>query len=349
MTRSGINQRKAIARAIERWFNLNARDLPWRGDRDGYRALVSEAMLQQTQVARVVESFDAFLERFPNVRALAEADEQSVLAAWKGLGYYRRARHLHAAAKAIVERHAGQVPDDAKALVALPGVGRYTAGSVASIVFGERAPIVDGNVRRVLARVHGREDDGAALERWCWEESAALVEAADDPGSLNEGLMELGATVCAPRNPACGQCPVAKWCEAKATGRQDVIPRPKKASARTVVHHHCVLIERGDRVLIEQRPMTGLWAGMWQPPTVEADRELEEEAMRTELKVKVERIELRGRFTHITTHREVRFHVHRATTRARHGIWRSRDELHETPMSNAHRKALAYLNGPRLS
>jgi A/G-specific adenine glycosylase len=335
---------RTIACAVERWFHAHARDLPWRHDRDGYRALVSEAMLQQTQVARVIESFGEFLGRFPTVRTLAEADEQDVLAAWKGLGYYRRARHLHAAAKAIMNHHDGEVPMTAEELVALPGVGRYTAGSVASIVFGEAAPIVDGNVRRVLARLGAVDLDGAALERWCWEQAAVLVASADGPGAFNEGLMELGATVCTPRRPACDRCPLASHCRAAADGRQTEVPRPKKAANRRTIHHHCVLIARGDRVLLEQRSSSGLWAGMWQPPTVESEEPLEPDHVQSGLAFSARNVERIARFTHITTHREVRFHVHLATTRIRRGEWRPVTELDRTPMSNAHRKVMAYLD-----
>src|SRR5690606_31034689 len=168
---------RAIAAAVETWFTSTARDLPWRRRRTGYTALVSEAMLQQTQVGRVIEKYESFMRRFPTLRALAEADEQSVLATWQGLGYYRRARHLHAAARAIVREHAGRVPCTAEELMHLPGVGRYTAGAIASIVFGERTPLVDGNVQRVLARLVADDRSPTATEavRDSWQHADDLV------------------------------------------------------------------------------------------------------------------------------------------------------------------------------
>jgi len=206
---------RAAASAVAGWFANVARDLPWRRRRSGYHALVSELMLQQTQVARVVEKFEPFVRRFPTVAALAAAREDEVLAMWQGLGYYRRARLLHAAAKAIVERHRGRVPvRDHAALLALPGVGRYTAGAIGSIVAGERVPIVDGNVTRVFQRLAARK--GSASDRavvdWAWEEARRYVAGARDPAAANEGLMELGATVCTPAAPRCDACPVSAMC-----------------------------------------------------------------------------------------------------------------------------------------
>ncbi|MFG0315432.1 MAG: A/G-specific adenine glycosylase, partial [Phycisphaerales bacterium] len=198
----------ALTRALEAWFRASARELPWRTDtRDPYRSLVSELMLQQTQVSRVIEKFGPFLERFPTVEALAAAPEDDVLAAWSGLGYYRRARLLHACAKAIVEHHDGVVPDSLDDLLELPGIGRYTAGAIASMVFGQRAPIVDGNVARVLLRVHNKpvpQTEKTTID-WAWQRAEELVGACDDPAVFNEAMMELGATVCVPKGPRCLQ------------------------------------------------------------------------------------------------------------------------------------------------
>src|SRR5690606_18318055 len=209
---------RRIVRDLCRWFARAARDLPWRAlPRDPYRALVSEFMLQQTQVSRVLEKFGPFLERFPSVEALAAADEGQIAAAWSGLGYYRRARHLQAAARAIVAEHGGRVPTKAATLENLPGIGRYTAGAISSIVFGEPVPVVDGNVTRVVLRIEGRDlpQEAPATARFVWERAAALVEVAAGtkakgigPGFLNEALMELGATVCVPRSPRCLECPI---------------------------------------------------------------------------------------------------------------------------------------------
>lgn len=276
----------AMARDLEHWFSRNARELPWRTTpRDPWRALVAEAMLQQTQVSRVAGAgpgaepgaFARFVARFPTPASLASADEAEVLALWAGLGYYRRARHLHAAAKAIVERHAGRVPDDPAALRALPGVGRYTAGAIASIVFGRPEPIVDGNVRRVLLRVAGRDANPASreTEAWAWARAARFVEASQRPGAFNEGLMELGATVClpAPASPRCEACPWARACRARALGLEDRIPRAKRPPRRGVLHLLVVVVRDGrGRLLLERRGPGGLWPGLWQPPTLESRR-----------------------------------------------------------------------------
>lgn len=336
--------------ALERWFSANARDLPWRRPdvRGGYAALVSEAMLQQTQVPRVVSAFDAFMRRFPTVASLACADEQEVLAAWRGLGYYRRARSLHAAARVIVDRFDGDVPADAETLGELPGVGRYTAGAIASIVFGKRAAIVDGNVARVLLRVRGRRlrQEEPATQRWLWSEAHRLVELADDPGVLNEAMMELGATVCTPAAPRCTDCPLAPSCVALRDGIVDRIPPPKRRTPRRTVFHHAVVVRRGDRLLVEQRPEKGLWSRMWQPPTVEHDASLAPRLVQQRLGVAVQGMRRHGEFVHVTTHRTIRFVVFVAASRVRSGRWISIDELETIPMSSAARRAIALGTAP---
>lgn len=268
-----------VARAIAEWFEGAARDLPWRrvepktSSREPYRSLVSEIMLQQTQVSRVLEHFEPFMRTFPTVRALAEASEHEVLKAWTGLGYYRRARSLHAAAKKIVEMHAGSVPSDVEQLMELPGVGRYTAGAIASIVYGKPEPIVDGNVVRVLFRIHGVElpaDDARGVD-WAWEESQRMVGLAR-PDLLNEGLMELGATVCTPANPKCEACPTRTWCKAHAAGLQNQIPGPKGAARKREQWHICVIVRDVNlQLLMERRTIGTLWQGLWQVPTIEQD------------------------------------------------------------------------------
>jgi A/G-specific adenine glycosylase len=333
---------------LARWFRRSARDLPWRRRRTAYRALVAEAMLQQTQVARVVESYAPFLKRFPNVRALAEAEEQEVLAAWRGLGYYRRARHLHAAAKMIVDAFGCRMPRSVDDLLRLPGVGRYTAGSMASIVFGQAVPAVDGNVQRVLARWEAKEGPAgdAGLLAWSWRRAADLVGMTPRPGELNEALMELGATICTPRAPGCGQCPMVAFCEAHRRGLERDIPAPKRRSPRPAVHHHAVLIQRGDQLLLEQRPPAGLWADMWQTPTVECDRVLRTREIRRSLPVSINGLRKLGVFEHHTTHRRITFHVFAAHIRGRwagRGEWRRLHELEDLPMSNAQRRVLRHL------
>lgn len=327
-----------------RWFAINGRDLPWRRRRMGYTALVSEAMLQQTQVSRVVEVYRLFMKRFPTVRSLAAADEQDVLAMWRGMGYYRRARNVHAAARMIIERFGGRVPTSVDDLRQLPGVGRYTAGAIASIAFGKREPIVDGNVLRVLARLRGKQ--GAPTDtriiKWSWLEAQRLVERTDEPGAFNESLMELGATIClpAPARPKCGECPVAKWCEARRRGMQELIPQAAKRARPQAAHHHAIVVQhpRKRALIVEQRSSHGMWSNMWQVPTIEADRELKPADLIRRLPMAVVKMQCHGSFTHATTHRTISFHVFECTSAARSEKWRDPSQLAELPMSNPQRR-----------
>jgi A/G-specific adenine glycosylase len=339
-------QDRAISELVSAWFDRVARDLPWRvegknGRRDAYRSLVSEFMLMQTQVSRVLERFDLFMERFPSVEALAGADEDAVLAAWSGLGYYRRARLLHGAAKMICDEFGGRVPEDAASLRRLPGVGRYTAGAMASIVFGRAEALVDGNVARVLARV-----DGAAgpvdMER-AWRRAGEMVAQAKRPGVLNEGLMELGATVCTPRSPGCERCPLLGLCRARAMGLESEIPEPKAGVTRRALFAATVVAQDGrGRVLVEQRAEKGLWAKMWQPPTIEGDKRHARPGALAAM-VKADSIERVGSFEFVTTHRLVHFTVYRGLgARAGEGRrWVSRRALAQMALSNAHRRVFA--------
>ena len=333
-----------MTRAIEPWFTRHGRDLPWRTTpRDAYRSLVSEVMLQQTQVARVLPRYDAFLRAFPTVAALAAADEHRVLAAWTGLGYYRRARLLHAAAKAVTGQFGGAVPDSAAALRLLPGVGAYTAGAIASIVHGQPAPIVDGNVARVLMRVEGKEGrhQDAAVLRWAWERSGKLVAAAGQPGVFNEGLMELGAVVCTPRSPRCGACPLARACAARAAGRQETIPAPKKRAERTRIHCATAVVRDGrGRFLVRPRPEGGLWAGMWEGPTVESSKRPGRPALEAMGLAPSRRS---ATFEFATTHRMLRFDVWEATLPGappKETAWKTRAQLARLPISSPQRRIL---------
>lgn len=330
-----------------RWFDANARDLPWRRKRTAYRALVAEAMLQQTQVQRVLDRYQAFLLCFPTLRSLAEADEQDVLVMWQGLGYYRRARNLHAAAKMIINEFHGKMPRTVESLLQLPGVGRYTAGAIASIVFGYAEPIVDGNVKRVLARFDALEGELRDHEKRFWTRAGELVQQAQRPGVFNEALMELGAVVCTKRQPKCSCCPIAELCRAKRTGKQEEIPEPARSAPKTIVHHHAVIVRRGKKVLLERRPDRGLWSNMWQPPTVEADRALTPRAIRKTLDLPLEDMSKKCTFEHQTTHRRIVFHVYEAQSNTRRGTWRAITDLNDLPMSNAHRRALELDPGSR--
>jgi A/G-specific adenine glycosylase len=251
------------------WYEEAGRELPWRSDRDAYRILVSEFMLVQTTVAAVIPYYERFLRRFPDVHALAEADEAAVLKAWEGLGYYRRARQLHAAARQVVGMHGGTVPDDPEAVRALPGVGPYIAGAVLSFAFDRPEPIVEANSQRVLARLLAWREDvkSAASRSRVWQAAARLVPPRR-AGDFNQALMDLGATICTPRQPSCLLCPLASLCRARQLGLQDTIPRISPKPPPTAVAEACAVVARRGRVLIVQRGPGRLWEHFWEFPTV---------------------------------------------------------------------------------
>jgi len=256
----------AIAPRLLAWYRRTRRDLPWRANRDPYRVWVSEIMLQQTQVERVKDYFQRFLARFPTVESLARAPEREVLRLWEGLGYYRRARQLHAAAKQIVADHDGRFPRDVATLRQLPGVGRYTAGAIASIAFGAREPILEANSRRVFARLVAHDQPvGGTGDEPLWEVAASLVPAAD-PGGFNQAIMDLGAVVCTPTQPLCDRCPLAGSCAARATGRVAEIPRTPPRRAPQTVRETALVVCYGDRVLVERRAAGSWWEGLWDFP-----------------------------------------------------------------------------------
>jgi A/G-specific adenine glycosylase len=273
------------SRKLLAWFDRHRRDLPWRADRDPYRIWVSEVMLQQTTVAAVVPYFERFLAALPTVEALAAADEQQVLKLWEGLGYYRRARHLHAAARHLAAAHPGGLPDDPDVWAGLPGVGRYILGAVLSQAFDRRLPIVEANSMRVLARLFGyrgdpREGEGRA---WVWR-AAETVLPRKRVGDFNQALMELGATVCTPTAPACERCPLAAHCAAQRAGLQHTIPPPKKQPPVTPVDEVGVVIRNRGKVLLCQRPAdAGRWQNMWELP--HAEREPGEEVSAAAVRV----------------------------------------------------------------
>ncbi len=241
------------------WYDHNRRELPWRLDRDPYRVWLSEIMLQQTRVSAVLDHYRRFLRRFPTVQKLASARESSVLAAWSGLGYYRRARMMHAAAKAIVKQHGGKFPSRIAELRALPGIGRYTAAALASIVFNAPAAVVDGNVERVLGRVFGASLVGEPL----WQTAEALLSRRR-PGDCNQAMMELGAIVCLPRQPRCSGCPVFDLCATHGD-----VEQPKKL-IRQRRRDICYALDHrnGSIFLVQRRKHASLMAGMWELPEI---------------------------------------------------------------------------------
>jgi A/G-specific adenine glycosylase len=259
LTLGSARGRERLRRRLLAWYDTERRDLPWRQDRDPYRVWLSEIMLQQTRVAAVLEHYQVFLRRFPTIEKLAAAREPSVLAAWSGLGYYRRARMLHAAAKKIVSEHAGKFPPTAEQLRRLPGIGRYTAAAIASIAFGEPVAVVDGNVERVLERLLHK--NLASEGRW---QAAGELLAAHRPGDFNQAMMELGATVCLPRQPRCLVCPVFRSCATQG----DVKKRRPKPRQKKREIHYTLDCHNGSVFLIERPAEASLMPGMWELPEV---------------------------------------------------------------------------------
>jgi A/G-specific adenine glycosylase len=261
----------AIGRDLLAWYERHRRDLPWRRSRDPYRIWVSEIMLQQTQVATVIGFYERWMQRFPDVAALARADTDAVLSAWEGLGYYSRARNLLAAARRVVDEHGGQLPRAIEALRQLPGIGRYSAGAIASIAYDAAEPAVDGNIVRVLTRLFCLEGDPkrAPLAERIWQLARRLIPQGR-ARDFNQALMELGATCCTPRSPSCGRCPVAAHCEAS---RRDAVERFPESSRRPVAIEQtrvAAVISRGGRVLTVRQPATAArWAGLWTFPETE--------------------------------------------------------------------------------
>jgi A/G-specific adenine glycosylase len=337
--------------ALMRWYRTHHRKLPWRAapgaQANPYHVLVSEAMLQQTQVATVIDYFNRFIQKFKTIQSLAAADEQEVLRLWQGLGYYRRARHLHAAARMIVADHHGQIPDTVETLSKLPGVGPYTAGAIASIAFRRAEPVVDGNVERVLARLWAICSDPqtpAARKRfWALARQWVPKHPRSHPGDFNQAVMELGATVCTPRDPACGQCSLRRYCQAYKKSIIDRCPPVKRRVRQRPVTHRVLGLVRGGRLLMEQRGSSGLWPTLWQMPTLEDNADLRRHILdRFGLQIGPAR-EVDS-FVHLTTHLKIKFVVSHAPLlggRLKRGaaMWRTPHQLQEHPMANPQHRA----------
>ena len=329
------------------WYDAHARDLPWRRTRDPYSVWVSEIMLQQTRVDTVIPYYERFLSRFPTATDLAAADEDEVLAVWSGLGYYRRARLLHRGVREVVARYGGCVPADAAARRSLPGVGRYTAGAIGSIAFGRAEPIVDGNIARVLSRLHRIQTQLglAETERRLWTEAAALV-SGPRPGALNQSLMELGATVCLPRQPQCSRCPIQGACRARAAGLQDKLPVPRRKAPPKPIRTVVVVPRTADNAVWLVKQHTNLFGGLWSLPMAEGDSANEALVALAEAKLEahVEPTPA-GRVTHVLSHRRFEATVFRAQdTRGEPDDDRrpfAREDFEEVGLSRFTTKALA--------
>jgi A/G-specific adenine glycosylase len=271
---SAKDWRRCLESKLLAWFRRHARDLPWRRTRDLYAIWVSEIMLQQTQVAAVVPYWTRFLDHFPDIASLASADEQDVLRLWEGLGYYRRARQLHAAARKLVADHGGQFPAAIDVVQSLPGIGRYTAGAILSIGLDQRLPILEANSIRVLSRLTAYRGDvsSTAGRRFLWTVAEAVLPPRQC-GAFNQALMELGSEICTSRSPACGRCPVATLCQARKQNQVAGIPRPAKTTNYEDVTEIAVVVRHGRRVALRHCQRGERWAGLWDFPRFAAAAE----------------------------------------------------------------------------
>ncbi len=274
-----MSRESIIARALVNWYSAAARDLPWRQTTDPYAIWISEVMLQQTQVRTVIPYWTRWMQALPDVRSLAAADEALVLKLWEGLGYYRRARNLHAAARHIAGKPDGAFPRDLEEILDLPGIGRYTAGAIASIAFNQPVPVLDGNVARVLTRLHRVSGDPRkpSVNRRLWLLAGRLVKAAAAAGRpracavLNQALMELGALVCTPRSPRCESCPVTRFCQARGAGVSEDYPEAAVRPAATARHFIVIVGHWRGRFCVRCRPRDAINGGLWEFPNVEVD------------------------------------------------------------------------------
>lgn len=303
--------------ALTAWYQISHRQLPWRETTDPYAIWLSEIMLQQTQVKTVLDYYRRFLAQYPTARALAEAPPDQVLKLWEGLGYYARCRNLQKAAQIMVETHGGEFPKLIEQAEALPGIGRSTAGAILTFAYGQKHPLLDGNVKRVLSRVFDIDQDiqQSAVIKQLWQASEQLLSESDAPHLYNQAIMELGATVCLPQNPRCLLCPVKKFCTAQANGTQH--ERPVKAPKKATPHHTIAVgvIWQDNRVLIQQRPENGLLGGLWEFP---GGKQEEGEALpktvlreiQEELEIQVEVGELITSVKHAYTHFKITLHAY---------------------------------------
>jgi A/G-specific adenine glycosylase len=350
---------KQFRKNLLRWFDIYQRKLPWRETDDPYHIWISEVMLQQTQVKKVLEYYQKFVDRFPTIHALAEADLQDVLKTWEGLGYYARARNLHKAAQAVVAEMNAEIPSDYATFRKLPGVGDYIAAAVQSIAFNVPYAVVDGNVKRVLARlflIDAPINQSASAK--IFQEKADLLLDPDTPGGFNPAMMELGATICRPKSPTCLVCPVNELCGAFVAGRESEYPVRVKSKPTPEYHHAVGVIEKEGRVLITQRPRDGLLGGLWEFPGVEIDSGETTQAaclrgMGEVVNISVEIIDFLTQVRHAYTHFKVVVDVFRCRHRSGEVVlngpvdyrWIRLDEIEAFPFPRVNHKFMPLLRG----
>jgi A/G-specific adenine glycosylase len=351
-----MNKARA-AHSLEDWFKLNQRDLPWRKTDDPYKIWVSEIMLQQTQVVTVIPYYERFIEQFPSVKALADSSLDRVLKLWEGLGYYARCRNLHRAAQQISDEGQGVVPDTLEGLMSLPGIGRSTAGAIMTFAYNQAHPLLDGNVVRVISRLYNVDTDATTgqTKRRLWEISSALLGEARDAWSFNQGLMELGATVCSRKNPQCQGCVLSDLCKAHLLGVAE--ERPVKPKRKKPPHYELVVtvLVNDGQFLVHRRPEEGLLGGLWEFPGERArEDESPWEALKRYLQVNLGVDEIKERFLgqvkHSFTHYRMTIHVYLVEAgsfniKRLSGDWRwmTSPEIEAHPFGRAHQKVYSML------
>lgn len=359
MTRNPVDAavRRQFTAPLLRWYHASGRDLPWRITDDPYRIWLSEVMLQQTQVVTVLPYYDRFLEAFPTIKDLASADLEAVLKLWQGLGYYARARHLHQAAQTLVSQFSAKLPVSFASILALPGIGRSTAGAILTIAYGKRYPILDSNVRRVLCRFFAIETDPRekSVDAWLWHCSEQLMPKQNASHYL-QAIMDLGATVCTPKRPKCLNCPVRKSCAARKQGL--VADIPLKTVSKKIPHYDyfagVLCVENS--VLIRRRPLKGLLAGLWEFPGERVSEHVNngsvvhsyENYFREALNIDVSNSRPCMKIRHVFTHFKMTlhvflFHLESQVKTALPLKWVEREALSDCPFSSAHQKIVLQL------
>jgi A/G-specific adenine glycosylase len=347
--------KSAVRRKLLKWFDENQRDLPWRKKKTPYRIWVSEIMLQQTQVATVIDYFNRFIKKFPTVKKLAAADQADVLKMWEGLGYYRRARQMHAAAQVVVEEHGGRFPTDFESVLALPGIGRYTAGAILSISEDQQLPILEGNTIRLFARLMTMKSDPrtAANQKALWEFSENLIPRKRC-GDFNQSLMELGSEICHPKKPKCLLCPIRDLCPTAIKGLQAEIPAPSRKMKYEEINEAVVVVRRGNKFLVRQCGPGERWEGLWDFPRYAISRDeitkgktplVLAEQLKTQMGLTVELESLSRTIKHAVTRFRITLDCFCATSvsgrmkkSAGETKWMTAKEIEETPMSVTGRK-----------
>jgi A/G-specific adenine glycosylase len=338
-----------IQKQLLQWYRENGRDLPWRKSKDPYAIWVSEIMLQQTQVATVIPYYKKFLKSFPTIHHLAKADLSKVLKVWEGLGYYSRARNLHRASRIVSDHYDGEIPGQLNELRALPGIGRYTAGAILSIAFNKEAPVLDGNVKRVISRLVAVSDNLAKgkTEARLWHLSESLIPKGH-ASSFNQGLMDLGAVLCTPKEPQCSRCPLCRLCKGNASGHPERFPTKTLRKKIPRIEAVSAVIQEDGKVLLQQRPTEGLLGGLWEFPNWPIEEKQRSRArlrlrlrnyIKKEIALNVEVKEPVGTFQQTYSHFRLTLHTYYCQSRdAKKGKWVPVGKLRLFPMSRIHRR-----------